>query len=124
MKILIIDDSIFFRNVLIKIFKQYLAEADIVTANNGIEAYAVYQKERPDIILTDLLMPVGTGQEFLRLIKENDIQAKVIVMTADIQKATREEVFRMGALAFFNKPLTNENTVELITLIKEAGNAE
>lgn len=123
MKILLIDDSSFFRNVLIRIFKQYLAEADIVTANNGMEAYDIYNEESPDIIITDLLMPVGTGQEFLRLIKENDRQAKVIVVTADIQKATREEVLQMGALAFINKPLDNEKAVELIALIKEACNA-
>ncbi len=119
MKILIVDDSRFHQNFVIKILTKYLPEGELLTANDGLEAFEVYKKEQPAVVLTDLLMPGRNGQDLLRLIKECDPQANVIVISADIQKSTREEVKQLGALAFFNKPLTNETAGELITLIKE-----
>lgn len=119
MKILIVDDSRFHQNFVIKILTKYLPEGELLTANDGLEAFEVYQKEKPAVVLTDLLMPGRNGQDLLRLIKEYDPQANVIIISADIQKSTREEVKQLGALAFFNKPLTNETAGELITLIKE-----
>lgn len=124
MKLLIVDDSRFLQNFLIKLLNMYLPEAELITANNGSEAYSLYLKENPDYVLTDLLMPELNGQELLRLIKENDNKAKVIIISADIQKATREEAFQMGALAFFNKPLTKATAAELMNLIKETSNAD
>ncbi len=88
-----------------------------------MEAFALYQKERPAFILTDLLMPEVSGQELLRLVKEYDEQANVIIISADIQKSTREEAFQMDALHFFNKPLTKETAAELIDLLKETPHA-
>ncbi len=123
MKILIVDDSRFLQNFLIKLFKQYLPEGEIIVANDGLEAFELYKKEKPDFVLTDLLMPELNGQELIRLIKEYNEQANIIVISADIQKSTRAEVFKLGALAFFNKPLTNETASELISLIKETSYA-
>lgn len=119
MKILIVDDSRFLQNFLIKLLNLYLPEAELFVANNGLEAFALYQKERPAFVLTDLLMPELNGQELLRLIKEYNEQANIIIISADIQNSTREEAFQMGALAFFNKPLTKQTAAELIDLIKE-----
>ena len=119
MKILIADDSRFLQNFLIRILNKYVPEGEILIANNGLEAMQIFQREKPAFILTDLLMPELSGQELLRSIKSYDKQANVIVISADIQNSTREEVQGLGALAFFNKPLTNETVEELITLIKE-----
>ena len=52
-----------------------------------------------------------------------DSHANIIVISADIQKSTRAEVMASGALAFLNKPLTDEVTGELLTLIKETPHA-
>jgi len=123
MKILIVDDSRFQQNFLVKIFQIFLPEGELLKADNGIKAFDIYKEERPDFVLTDLLMPERSGQDLLRLIKEFDQQSKVIVITADIQKSTRDELNQMGALAFFNKPLNNENIAQLIELIKEAAHA-
>lgn len=119
MKILIVDDSRFLQNFLIKLLNLYLPEAELFVANNGVDAFALYQKEKPAFVLTDLLMPEMNGQELLRSIKEYDKQSRVIVISADIQNSTREEAFQLGALAYFNKPLTKETAAELINLIKE-----
>ena len=123
MKILIVDDSQFFQGFLKKLFIKYLPEAELIMANNGRDAYALYEQERPDFIITDLLMPEMNGQEFLHMVKESNPKVKVIIITADIQKATREEVEKMGVLAYFNKPLNNEKAGELLALLKEGSYA-
>ncbi|MDD4561993.1 MAG: response regulator [Syntrophomonadaceae bacterium] len=123
MKILIVDDSRFLQNFLIRLFNRYLPEGEIIVANHGLEAFELYKNESPAFVLTDLLMPKVSGQELMRLIKEYDKEANIIVISADIQKSTRAEVFKLGALAFFNKPLTDETAGKLITLIKETTHA-
>ena len=88
MKILIVDDSQFFQGFLKKLFIKYIPEAELIMANNGRDAYALYEQERPDFIITDLLMPEMNGQGFLHMVKESNPKVKVIIITADIQKAT------------------------------------
>lgn len=123
MKILLVDDSQFFKNLLIKIIREYLPDTVILLANNGEEAFHIYQEEQPDIILTDILMPKKNGQELIQMLKKSDSRAKVIVLSADIQKSTREEIEAMGVIEFINKPLNDEKATRLVNLIKEASNA-
>lgn len=119
MKILIVDDSRFLQKILKRLFEQYFPESEVIVASHAREAFELYKKEKPAFVLTDLLMPEVSGQELMRSIKDYDQQANIIVISADIQKSTRAEAMELGALAFFNKPLTDESSDELITLIKE-----
>ena len=61
-------------------------EADgnkVVTAENGKEGLEVAEKNKPDIILLDLMMPVMTGDEMLRVLRKTDWgkDIKVIILT-------------------------------------------
>ncbi len=51
-------------------------------AQNGQDAYELYLKEKPDLILTDIKMPVMDGLEFISRIRENDKQTKIIILTS------------------------------------------
>ncbi|HHW60591.1 MAG TPA: response regulator [Syntrophomonadaceae bacterium] len=123
MKILVVDDSLFSQKMLIRLFNQYLPESEVIVASQALEAFELYKKEQPAFVITDLLMPEVSGQELIRLIMDYDSHANIIVISADIQKSTRAEVMASGALAFLNKPLTDEVTGELLTLIKETPHA-
>lgn len=124
MKILIVEDSIFVQNIIRKMIQDHVPDCDIATANNGETGYNLYQEYKPDIVTTDLLMPGVSGQELLRKIRENDKTTKVIVISADVQKATREEVEQLGIVGFLNKPVTGDKVDMLIRLIREAHHAE
>ncbi|MDD3270158.1 MAG: response regulator [Syntrophomonadaceae bacterium] len=123
MRVLMVDDSQFFKNFLLKVFKEYLPDAIIYQASNGKDAFEIYQNEKPDIVITDLLMPEINGHDLVRLLRELDHEAKIIVLSADIQKSTREEIEAMGVIDFINKPLNNEKASQLLNLIKEACDA-
>ncbi len=123
MKVLIVDDSLFFKSFMLKLFAKYLPECDLITASNGSEGFYLYQQEKPQVVLTDLLMPGLNGQELIKQIRAGDANTKIIVISADVQKAIRQEVEQMGVLAFFNKPLNDEKANQLISLLKEAFHA-
>lgn len=77
----------------------------VVQAANGQEGLAAAAEHRPDIIVTDLLMPVMDGQEFLRRFRDSDKRTPVIVLSADIQTSSRESCESLGISGFINKPI-------------------
>ncbi|MNC49541.1 Sensor protein EvgS precursor [compost metagenome] len=69
-------------------------------------------------------MPNLSGQEMLRMIREIDREVRIIILSADIQKVTREEVESLGISGFLNKPLTVEKANTLIQMIQVAHHAD
>ena len=123
MKILIIDDSSFMLSTVEKTLKINFPEAVIIRAENGQKGFDLYIESKPDIIVTDLLMPLMTGQELIAKIRETDKDTKIFVSSADIQAATKTEVLEMGICEFINKPLNSEKLKLLSDKISEVYNA-
>ncbi|WKB37232.1 response regulator [Terrilactibacillus sp. S3-3] len=65
-----------------------------------------------------MLMPKIKGQELVKLIKEFDHDAKIVVISADVQTSVREEMEKEGILTFVNKPLNETKTRQLCDLIR------
>lgn len=113
MKLLIVDDSRFSQIVASNLFKKLIEDVDIVFASDGKEGLKRYMEEKPEYVIVDLLMPHMDGRELVQLIREYDRDAKVFVVSADVQRSVKEEMFSYGVLDFINKPL-NEEKVKLI----------
>jgi len=102
-KILIADDSLFMR----KILKDILSEDyKVVEADSGAKALEQFEKEKPDLILLDIIMPKGEeeGVRVLRSIIEKDPEAQVVMITAIGQEAIIEECRKLGAKDYIVKP--------------------
>ena len=119
MKILVVDDSNFVRSLVGKTLQINIPSLELLMASNGIEGYNLYRAEKPDLIVMDLLMPEMNGWELLKLIREEDLKTKIIVFSADVQKANREEIEAFGITAFIHKPFNQEKSDQLINLVKE-----
>jgi two-component system, chemotaxis family, chemotaxis protein CheY len=117
MKILIVDDSIATRMLLKSFFKDNNSY-ELFEAPNGKEAVEVFKSEKPDITFLDLTMPVMDGYEALKLIKEIDKNAAVIILTADIQKKSVERVMELGAYMVMKKLPVKEVIFKTIEEIK------
>lgn len=80
MKILIVDDD---QNIL-RLYKEELEEEGytIVTASNGQEAMEQFDKENPDLVTLDILLPDVDGIKLLRQMKEKRPRMPVIMSTA------------------------------------------
>ncbi len=79
-KILVVDDE---KNIL-KLYEAELSDEgyNVVTASSGKEAIEVFQRENPDLVTLDILMPDMDGIQVLRQIKEMRHNVPVIMLTA------------------------------------------
>lgn len=120
MRILVVDDSSFVRSLIVKSIHNHFEGVQIDTATDGQEGLEAFKTKAPDLIVTDLLMPNMTGQAFLTAVRELHPTLPAIVVSADIQVATKEELEAIGILSFINKPLSQDKITQLITLIRGA----
>ncbi len=114
-KILVVDDAQF----AIEVVKRILAPigAEFITAGNGTDGLIAYREHSPDLVICDLCMPGMDGYAFLRRLAEIDPHHRTIILTADAQEHARTEVLRLGAAAFFSKPV---DTSELLAAARTA----
>ena len=120
MKILVTDDSKMARKMVIKILNDVLNEnVEVFEGQNGQEAFDLYKEHLPEIVFLDLTMPVMNGFEALSKIKEFDKNAKVVIISADIQKLSMDKALQLGAFNFIKKPIDLEKMQQIISKINE-----
>lgn len=117
LKILIVDDSLFSQKMTANLLKKYLNNADIFFANDGQAGFLKYQEINPDYVFVDLLMPKISGKELIALIKNYDINAKIFVVSADVQKNIKEEIESYHVVSFVNKPFTEEKAQSICQMM-------
>ncbi len=116
-KVLTTDDSITIRKIVKKAFREYNCE--LFEAENGVEGLAVAVKDRPDLILLDVTMPLMTGMEMLAKLKEDPDLAKipVIMLTAESGKANVTQAVKMGVQDYIVKPFKGKELIERVQKI-------
>ncbi|CCH49573.1 response regulator [Pseudodesulfovibrio piezophilus] len=102
-KILVIDDE----QPTLRMFTLLLSAYgyQIITAENGQEGFELFKKERPNLVLTDIKMPVMDGIEVLKQIKSVNPHAEVIVITGHGDMDLAIQALNLDATDFINKPL-------------------
>ncbi len=112
-RVLIVDDACFMRMTISMMLKRH--EFEIVgEAENGAEGFEKYKELRPDIVTMDITMPKMSGLEALKLIREFDPQANVIMVSAMGQELLVKEAVLNGAKSFVVKPFKEEQVVKVI----------
>ncbi len=102
-RVLIVDDALIMRKRIKEIAEQ--AGWQVAgEAKTGLEAVSLYQRERPDLVTLDIVMPEMDGVAALRQMIEFDTQAKVVMISAVNQKEKLTECIRAGAMDFIVKP--------------------
>jgi two-component system NtrC family response regulator len=105
-KILIVDDDSSIRKVVGFILEE--AGYAVRTAASGPEALAMIEKDRPDLVLTDIKMPGMDGIALLKEIKKIDESITVIVLTAFGTVETAVEAMKTGAADYLTKPISRD----------------
>ena len=101
-KILIVDDEQMMLLMTRRILSKKYA---VVTANSGAEAVEIFQREKPDLILSDLMMPEMDGYEMQRILQEKiSVPVPIIFMTADESDESESKGFEVGAVDYIRKP--------------------
>jgi len=112
MKILVIDDSGYARKRLAHILEG--AGHRVVEADGGETGLALLADAKPDAITLDLLMPSMDGIEVLRRIRKVNPGIPVVVISADVQERTLQEVRAAGATAFVGKLAPKEDLLRTL----------
>ena len=123
MKILVTDDSKMARKMVTKTLTEILGDdVEIHEAQNGQEALDLYKQISPNIAFLDLTMPIMDGFEALEKIKEFDSNAKVVIISADIQKLSMDKALQLGAYNFIKKPIDTSKMQQIIDKINKLDN--
>jgi len=114
-KIVVIDDDRITLTMLEMVFSRHGFQ--VFSAQDGAEGYELVQKEKPDILISDMLLPKIHGTELCKKIKETPElkQTKVILMTAVYKGPSfRFEARDCGADDFIEKPLDMKDLLSRI----------
>ena len=114
-RVLIVDDDV----LIVKLLSELLAadNISIVTASDGAEAWEKIQRERFDLLITDVWMPQMNGLEVQSQVRELSPSTRVIMFTGKEDPLVRSTSLRAGASAFFTKPFDDE---EFLTAVRFA----
>src|SRR5882672_8175505 len=110
MNLLIVDDSKAMRMIVRRSLRQAGYDQIVITeACNGVEALNSVKEAPPDLILCDWNMPVMTGIELLRNLKEAGCPSAFGFVTSESTDDMRGTALNAGALFLVTKPFTSES---------------
>ncbi|MDD2466444.1 MAG: PAS domain S-box protein [Desulfobulbus sp.] len=100
-----------------ELFSQFLSRhvAQLVTAANGEEGLRAHAAHRPNIIITDIRMPVMDGITMIREIRASDQSVPIVVMTAFDQSEYLVSCINLGVDKYVVKPLIGPSSLQALT---------
>jgi two-component system alkaline phosphatase synthesis response regulator PhoP len=112
-KILVVDDE----EALVRLISYNLSKEGftILTAEDGNEAWEIVLKEKPDLVILDLMLPGKDGLEICRDMRRNDINTPIIMLTARDEEIDKVLGLELGADDYMTKPFSVR---ELIARVK------
>jgi two-component system response regulator AtoC len=116
-KVLVVDDEAIVRESL----KDWLADAgyQVLTAENGPQALEVIEKEKPSIMIADLVMPGMDGIELMKRAKGQQPGIEVVIVTAYASIPTAITAMKEGAYDYIEKPFCPERAELLVKKLAE-----
>lgn len=100
-----------------KILKESLSiYYNVLTAYNGIDALEIMEQSRPDLIITDVMMPKMNGLEMVKIIRENVAYnyIPIVILSAKSDVGNRIESLRLGANIFVPKPVHIDHLLSIV----------
>ena len=111
-KILYIDDEDLIRSNAVEYLEFYCD--NVYEAKDGLEGIEVYEKNKPDIIITDIKMPKLNGLEMVRQIRQKDKTTRIIVATAFLETSYLLEAIDLGLVKYLTKPITEDKLLPIL----------
>ncbi len=115
-KVLLVDDEIDFLEVMSQRMKARGLE--ITTAESAVQAISIIKKKTFDAVVMDFQMPGMNGMEALKIIKNNNPEMQVILLTAYATIEKTVEVIKAGAMDLLEKPADIDALIDKIKKAK------
>ena len=113
-KIMIAEDQVITLHALTSLLDGYLNHVVIGEAQNGMELMRLLEKDKPDIILLDINMPVSNGFETMRIIDEKMPWVRVIALSMFDHPIYIKQMIKSGAKGFISKNCSLEELYHAI----------
>ena len=112
--VMVVDDSVTVRKVTSRLLERQ--GMDVIVAKDGIEAIALLQERRPDVMLLDIEMPRMDGFEVARQIRHDDrlSDLPIIMISSRTGEKHREHAAQLGVNSFLGKPFQENELLETI----------
>lgn len=120
MSVLIVDDSSVMRKIVERAVRQTgLALEKVLEAENGAAALKILETEQPDLVLSDINMPMMDGLEFLHCLHAAGTSSKVpvLMITTEGSEAKVREAITLGAKGFIRKPFSPSEVKDQIARV-------
>jgi DNA-binding response OmpR family regulator len=114
-KIFIVDDDIFIHESITAVLSS--DEFEIIHAFDGQDIVERIKNEQPDLIILDIMMPIGDGRDICRDLRENPETKKIKILMLSAKSAQHERILglKLGADDYVTKPI---NPLHLVSKIK------
>ena len=117
-RILFVEDSKALQKQIMKFLSKLFKE--VYVASDGVEGVQSYEKNKPDLVLTDLTMPNMHGHDMIREIKKINPDVEIVILSAHSDSETLMKSFHIGVTDFIAKPV---NATKMIaTFLKVLSN--
>lgn len=118
-RILVVDDEIYIVHILE--FSLTMEGYTILTAFDGEEALRVIEKERPDLVVLDIMMPKLDGYEVCQRLRKDDrfSTLPIVLLSAKGRSIDREVGLQAGADDYITKPFSPRKLIEKIRELLE-----
>ena len=111
-KLLLIEDE---PNLLYIMEQVFTANGyDVLTATNGVQGLEVYHKNAPEFIITDWMMPIMDGLEFVKRLRLSDKKTPILILTGKTSEEDAIEGYECGANSFIRKPFSMKEILAIV----------
>ena len=111
--ILVVEDEPILLDNLVKYMSMFCGT--VYQATNGKEALAIYKNKQPDIIMTDIDIPILTGIEFIEIVRQKDINCKIIILSAYTDTTDLLKSIQLKLINYLVKPIKMQELKKTIT---------
>ncbi|AGC68536.1 transcriptional regulatory protein DegU [Thermoclostridium stercorarium subsp. stercorarium DSM 8532] len=118
-RVMLVEDHSMVRQGLKQLIELESDIKVVAEAANGTQAADYYQIEKPDVVLMDINMPKKNGLQALELIKQNDPDAKIIMLTIHSDREYLFEALQLGASGYVLKDADGYVLIEAIRKVYE-----
>lgn len=120
-KILIVEDEIYARKSMKKQIQECMKEQEcrIFEAVNGKQGIEIVKTERPDMVFTDIRMPVMDGLEFLKQLRNLELKIKVVMVSAYADFEYAKSAIKFGAQEYLLKPIDDKELRECLGKLED-----
>jgi DNA-binding NarL/FixJ family response regulator len=111
MKLLLIEDQTMIRQLLVIACRQAMPDAEVLGAASGTEGVVLCEREQPDVVLLDLVLPDCDGLDLVATLRAKVAAVKILILSSHADEYTVHRVQQSGVNGFVDK---NDQAVEVL----------